>query len=263
MPDRPEIEAGLGPVARITAMRGGDLSQVFRVELADGSLAVAKTGPLVAREARMLRAMARAGAPCPRVLSLRGNLLLMEHLAETPTPRWNSLGAALRTLHARIGTTYGWEEDYAFGPARLPNTPCADWPEFWATRRLLAWPEALPMAISRRVERLCARICGLLPRTPPPALLHGDLWAGNVLFTRNGAALIDPACYHGDPEADLAMLHLFGQPGAGFADGYGALPEGWPERRPIYQIWPALVHLRLFGESYRGLTARLLDAAGA
>ena len=59
------------------------------------------------------------------------------------------------------------------------------------------------------------------------------------------------------------MLHLFGAPSSAFDDAYGSLPDGWQARRPIYTLWPALVHLRLFGTGYRSLVERLLDAAGA
>ena len=59
------------------------------------------------------------------------------------------------------------------------------------------------------------------------------------------------------------MLHLVGQPGPGFDAAYGPLAPGWQARRPLYQLWPALVHLRLFGAGYRGLVERLLSATGA
>jgi fructosamine-3-kinase len=96
-----------------------------------------------------------------------------------------------------------------------------------------------------------------------PALLHGDLWSGNILV-RDGrlAALIDPACYHGDAEVDLAMLTLFDSPPDEFWEAYGPLEPGWRERRPIYQLFPALVHLRLFGAGYAGLADRLLGEIG-
>jgi len=104
----------------------------------------------------------------------------------------------------------------------------------------------------------------LLPAEPPASLLHGDLWAGNMLV-RDGrlAALIDPACYHGHAEADLAMICLFERPDTAFWDAYGPLEPGWEERRTIYQLFPALVHLRLFGASYEPLADRLLSEAGA
>ena len=72
------------------------------------------------------------------------------------------------------------------------------------------------------------------------------------------AALIDPACYHGDAEVDLAMLTLFSQPPDTFIEAYGPFAAGWDERRPIYQLFPALVHLRLFGATYAAMVDRLL-----
>lgn len=267
MPGRAALETLLGgPVAQVAPLHGGDLSKVFAVTLADGRRVVVKHGPLAMREARMLDAIGAAGVAAPQVLAARGQLFAMTHLEEgrAGPEGWAALGHELRRLHRVRGPDYGWEEDYAFGAAALPNAGAADWPAFWAERRLMAWPEALPHDIARRVEALAARLPDLLPKAPTPALLHGDLWSGNVLFTaEGGAALIDPACYHGDKEVDLAMLHLFGTPHPGFCESYGPMAPGLAERRPIYQLWPALVHLRLFGAGYRGMVERMLAAAGA
>lgn len=49
-----------------------------------------------------------------------------------------------------------------------------------------------------------------------------------------------------DPAAEGAMLRAIRATGA-----------------PIYQLWPALVHLLLFGEGYRSMVERLLTEAGA
>lgn len=247
-------------------VHGGDLSTVVRLGWADGTEIIAKLGPLVAREARMLAAIRATGAPAPAVLGIAGEVLFLESLptASPSASAWRALGAGLRSLHDHAGPAYGWDEDYAFGQVAIGNRRTDDWPSFWAERRLLPTAALLPTPIARRVETLCHRLPDLLPRHPPPSLLHGDLWSGNVLFgPRDTAWLIDPACYHGDPEVDLAMLHLFGRPGSGFAEGYGALSAGAAHRRPIYQLWPGLVHMRLFGDGYRGLVERCLDAAGA
>ena len=74
--------------------------------------------------------------------------------------------------------------------------------------------------------------------------------------------LIDPACYHGHTEVDLAMLGLFDQPVAAFYDAYGLLAPGHDERTAIYRLWPAIVHMRLFGAGYRPMVERLLQATG-
>lgn len=263
--DRLGAETLLG--ARITDQRplhGGDLSEVTLCTLDDARRVVAKTGPMVDREARMLRAMAVSGAPVPQVIAQSGTLLLLEALPETrPGPTgWRDMGHALRQLHALEGAGYGWPEPYAFAAVEIPNESTIDWPGFWADRRLLPSLPHLPGALRPRLEGLARALPDLLPRRPAPALLHGDLWSGNLLFTDAGPYFIDPACYHGDAEVDLAMLHLFGHPPPAFHDAYGPLPDGWDTRRPIYQLWPALVHLRLFGAGYFGLTDRLLGAAG-
>lgn len=250
-------------VRGLHALHGGDLSDVFAVTLEDGQRLAVKTGPLVEHEATKLRAMADAGAQAPGVLAVDGNLMALEWLDETAASAagWADLGHVLRSLHDTTGTRYGWSTDYAFGPATIRNTPDDDWPAFWAQNRLLA---LLPRdaGLARRIETLAAHLPDRLPHRPAPALLHGDLWAGNVLFSGPKAWLIDPACYYGDPEVDLAMLNLFGRPDDAFDAAYGPLPAGWRDRRPIYTLWPALVHLRLFGAGYRGMVARLLDECG-
>lgn len=244
-------------------LQGGDLSAVLRITLTDGRTAVAKAGPTARAEAAMLDAIRAAGAPAPQVLAVAGDLLVLQDLGQDQgiAGVWADLGHVLRRLHAVTGPGYGWPQDHRFGPVEIPNAPLPDWPEFWAARRLLPSCPHLPADLARRVETLARRLPDLLPTRPAPALLHGDLWVGNVMA--QGArvtGLIDPACYHGDAEVDLAMLSLFARPGAAFHAAYGATPDAG--RRPIYQLWPALVHLRLFGGGYRGLVDACLTDAG-
>ncbi len=251
----------------IERLAGGDLSEVLLVSRPGLPPVVAKSGGNVAAEALMLRTLAEAGVPVPSVEGEFGEILLISHVAhdEAFTPRaWSDIGRQVRAMHSRVGDHYGWPSDYAFGSVRLDNRQRRDWPGFWAEQRLVAAAATLDLPWRERVERLAGRLSGLLPPAPAAALLHGDLWTGNILV-RDGAmaALIDPACYRGDAEVDLAMLCLFGAPDDAFWEAYGPPESGWRERRCVYQLFPALVHLRLFGASYAPLVERLLAQAGA
>ncbi len=262
-PWQAEIAAVFGAdVAAAEPVEGGDLSGVLRVTLRDGRRLAVKRGAFVGSEARMLEAMRLAGAPVPEVLHQGGSLLCLDWLeACPPTPAlWRDFGAALRRLHRVEGAAFGWTEDYAFGPVALDNRHRESWPSFWAEARLAPFLPHLDGDLARRVEAVIATLDDRLPAAPRRSLLHGDLWLGNLLFSDRGAQFIDPACYHGDAEVDLAMLDLFGPPDAGLWAAYGTAARDRSERRPIYQLFPALVHLRLFGNAYRAMVERCLDA---
>jgi fructosamine-3-kinase len=255
------------PEDRMERLAGGDLSEVLLLRRSDGRCTVAKGSPASATEAAMLRALAGAGVPTPAVEGEHPGILLLEHVENdgvfSPNA-WASVGAAVRNLHAHRGESYGWPAGYALGTVELDNRRRGDWPGFWAEQRLLAAARILDRPWRERVDTAAARLGSLLPADPPPALLHGDLWSGNILV-RDGrlAALIDPACYHGHAEADLAMLSLFGTPPPEFWEAYGPPDPGREERLLAYQLFPALVHLRLFGAAYAPMADRLLAALGA
>ena len=259
-------------VVAAEALGGGCLEQVTRVTLADGRRTVAKGGPAPRVEADMLRALSAAGVPTPAVLAVDEAVLVMSERPNSGSlgDAWGDLGQVLATLHACLAPAgeadpgpYGWDDDYAYGPIALPNERHAHWPAFWAERRLLPHLGRLPPALARRVEALADDLPNRLPDRPQASLLHGDMWSGNVLVEADRvSALIDPACYYGHAEVDLAMLTLFGSPDQRFWAAYPREP-GWRERQPIYQLWPGIVHLVLFGSGYRPLVEGLLEAARA
>lgn len=255
-----------GIIKRTERLHGGDLSEIVRITLADGREAIVKNGPAPRTEAAMLRAIAATGAPAPAVLAASDEALVIEAVATGGIldNTWPSLGSALATLHGATGKRYGWPQDYAFGPVAISNRWADDWPGFWAERRLMPHLAHLPSPLARRIEALAADLPARLPARARPALLHGDLWGGNILVKGElVSALIDPACYYGHVEVDIAMLTLFDRPGGAFYEAYGPLDPGHDERLPIYLLWPALVHLRLFGSGYCAMVERLLSASKA
>jgi fructosamine-3-kinase len=157
-----------------------------------------------------------------------------------------------------------------FGSLRLPNDPTADWPTFYAERRLRPLARiarergTLSEAGARAVEHVCERMADLAGPAEPPARLHGDLWSGNVMADAGGRPwLIDPSAYGGHREVDLAMLRLFRPPapvtGRIFAayEERAPLAAGWEERVELFQLLPLLVHAVLFGGSYRAAAERV------
>jgi len=253
------------PEDRLRRLAGGDLSEVLLVPRDDDAALVAKGGPSLATEAAMLRALAAAGVPAPAVEAEHDNVLLIAHVENDGlfSPHaWADIGAGLRRLHDHASAQYGWPVDYTLGTVTLDNREGRDWPRFWGEQRLVAAASLLDRPWRERVDRLAGRLHDLLPRDPPACFLHGDLWSGNILvFGGRLAALIDPACYHGHAEVDLAMLRLFDSPPDEFREAYGAMEEGAEERLPFYQLFPALVHLRLFGATYAPMVDRLLAAS--
>jgi fructosamine-3-kinase len=254
-----------GSLASVSGMGGGSLSQIVRIRLTDGREGIVKTGPAPRAEAAMLRAIKTAGAPAPDVLAADNDVLVLSVVddAGSLSSAWPDLGRVLARLHAAQGPRYGWDCDYAFGPVAIANTWSDDWPSFWSEHRLVNNARFVGAGLARRLEALASDLSNRLPRHPPPSLLHGDLWGGNVLVSQDEiSGLIDPACYYGDGLVDVAMLEMFDHPPQAFFSAYEKSEAGHRERLIIYRLWPALVHLRLFGSGYRPLVERLLSDLG-
>ena len=240
-------------VSSVSRQGGGDLSAVHIIRLGNGEQVIAKQTPQAEAEAAMLQAIAEAGAPAPEVLAVEANLLLMNRCEgrSGPGASWDSLAEVLNRLWSASGTRYGWPDDYGFGFVELPNSWQESWSDFWSERRLLCHLEQLPSDLAGRIEGFARSISDHLPAKPSPSLLHGDLWGGNIMASGGEVTgLIDPACYYGHREVDLAMLGLFDHPPRRFVDAL-ELEPGWEERQPVYRLFPLIVHLRLFGEGYR------------
>jgi fructosamine-3-kinase len=249
---------------------GGDINQAFRVRMADGRVAFVKTRAGAApgeyeAEAEGLRWLAEPGAVrTPAVLEVGECYLALEWIERGRLDRAGAeeLGRGLAQTHAAGASCFGMPGSGAggFGSLRLSNEPAADWASFYAERRirplarLASERGLLSTAAERALECVCERMPALAGAPEPPARLHGDLWSGNVYAGADGRAwLIDPSCYGGHREVDLAMLRLFGAPSDRIFAAYeeeAPLAAGWQDRVELYQLLPLLVHALLFGGSY-------------
>lgn len=259
---------GLSPAGELHPLGGGDIAAVYRLETSRGPVVVKHDdAERLAGEADGLEALRKAATALivPEVLALRDDWLVMQALhTSSRSPRSaKALGEGLRQLHSHTAAEHGWPWDNACGSTPQPNAPLADGRAFQRERRLLPLARAcherglLDSRLRSRIEALAQALEEWLPDAPA-SLLHGDLWSGNVLHTPQGPAVIDPAVYRHYPEVDLAMLTLFGSPGDAFFEAYwnGEAPSDWPRREALFQLYPLLNHLLLFGGGYRGAVER-------
>jgi fructosamine-3-kinase len=281
---RAEIEdAADGIITDIRPFAQGHGARLFLIDLKDGRRLVAKIalraqGAALDREGWMLTYLRHnTELPVPRVISATPEKLLMSYVPEGGGIDGDVARDAadhLAALHNVLGLHYGFERTTPIGSLPQDNTPGTDWIAFFRERRLLAMAHAareegrLDPALHRRIEKLAGRLERRLGESGPPSLIHGDVWAGNILAL-NGriAAFIDPAIYFADAEIELAFISLFHTFDdtfyARYAEHHPIRPGFWEERRHIYNLYPLLVHLRLYGGAYVPALTGILDRFAA
>jgi fructosamine-3-kinase len=278
---RSAVEAALtSQIASLRAVSGGDINEAYRATLDDGRVVFIKTNrnapaEMFPSEALGLAWLALAGVlRVPRVLAVsqagQAPFLALEYLEPAARARGfdELLGRGLAALHRFGAPSFGLGHDNFIGRLPQSNTAARDWPSFYRDQRLVPQVERAARANllgseqRSAFERLYERLPDLVGDSEPPARLHGDLWGGNLHVDDVGApCLIDPAVYGGHREMDLAMMRLFG----GFAERVFAtydeaypLSAGHEQRVDLYQLYPLLVHVNLFGAGYVSSVMRAL-----
>ena len=215
--------------------------------------------------------MESGGAAVVEVVSIDDTTLTERRVASTSpsADAATEFGRRLAITHTLDGAARwgegppGWEGAGYQGPNEhlldLSLVGHDSWGAMYADERLMPLlPESgLRANDARVVEQLCERLReGNFDTDDAPARLHGDLWAGNVMWSPEGCVLIDPSAHVGHRETDLAALALFGTPHLDdILDGYQhqyPLADGWRERVPLHYLSMVLMHAVVFGGGYRG-----------
>ncbi|MGS0525787.1 fructosamine kinase family protein [Zobellia nedashkovskayae] len=268
-------------IERIQSVSGGDISEAYLLETeterffckvnhGDNGYDLFKT------EKMGLQTIAQSKTiSVPNILLCepleKGGFLVMDYIEpKRPTEtNYELLGHQLAALHHNATQDkFGFSSDNYIGNLNQSNSNHTQWAEFYVQERLV--PQLQLAKDTGRLNdneissenQLLTTCKNLFPNTKP-SLLHGDLWSGNCLISKNGTPyLIDPAVYYGHHEVDLAMTRLFGGFGASFYNAYQEhfAPLGnEKERTDIYQLYYLLVHLNLFGNSYKASVTEILQ----
>ena len=272
----------LGKPVSIESVRpvgGGCINSAARLETSEGYFFVKYGQGQFSSEARQLDMLEAAAGPSiniPSPLAYRDGEagqpgFLITRFLESGRPARDfdeTLGQGLAEIHRSTASAFGFAFDTYCGSTLQPNSWTENWVSFYGESRLahqlrlLANQGKLNQSGQKAFTRVIERLDTWLGDDEGPALIHGDLWSGNLLVSAaGGPALIDPAAYYAHREAELGMTTLFG----GFSDRvYAAYHEAWPlrsgwrERNPLYQLWHVANHATLFGGSYVDQTLRIL-----
>ncbi len=277
------LEATLGKPVKVNRTgfkSGGCINNALRLETSEGVFFLKwQSGipeDMFQKEAEGLDLLRRSGTiHIPEVYGfgqLEGKHYLLMEIVENGPPSkdyWKNFGIALAEMHKNNTTAkYGLHHNNYIGKLPQPNEAADSWIDFFIDKRL---EFQLKLAVQNRLvdSGFVQRYRGFykkLPQVLPvdkPALLHGDLWSGNVMVTQDGyVCLIDPAVYYGHREIELAFTQMFGGFGYEFYAAYKEvypLEPGFEERVDIYNIYPHMVHVNLFGTSYLSGVERVLN----
>ena len=109
-----------------------------------------------------------------------------------------------------------------------------------------------------KIPRLIDLIPEVLEAPAEPTLVHGDLWAANIMVDKGaeGAELsgfLDARGIYAHPEFELAYLEIWNTVGRTFFEVYTwthPLMEGYEVRRLFYWLNTLLIHVHYFRERY-------------
>ncbi len=269
-------------ISNLSQLTGGCVGQVYRINFETSRILVAKVVAdtdvenLKTEGHTLIYLSENSFIPVPKVFYNDKGLLLMEYILSDTLKNEELQADCARhfvALHKCNSDRYGFEFDTVIGGLRQVNSWRTSWIDFFAESRIQNMAKLareagqLKSQDCGRIQKLCSQLDRWLEEPPKPALLHGDAWGGNILTLRGRLnAVIDPACYYGHPEVELAFTTMFSTFGRKFFEEYERStplsPGFFEERKDLYLIYPILVHLALFGGSYMDNLDRILRRYG-
>ncbi|MEC3908336.1 fructosamine kinase family protein [Tamlana sp. 2201CG12-4] len=265
-------------ITNVSPVSGGDISQAFKIDTSNNAyflkLNSASALNMFQTEAYGLDLIAKTNTiKTPKVIAFdsfeNSAFLLMEFIEskQATAEDFKVLGKQLAALHQCISENFGLDTDNYIGSLPQSNTVHKTWGDFYTDERLLpqlklAKQKDLLSDAECPSEQQIKNYLESLFQNIKPSLLHGDLWSGNYLISKDGTPyLIDPSVYYGHSEVDIAMTKLFGGFGHAFYkayESYSPFDVNTSARIDIYQLYYLLVHLNLFGRSYYGSVVSIL-----
>lgn len=266
-------------IESVKSISGGDINDAYCLFTNEGKFFIksnlAKKFPdMFNAEAKGLKLLAKQQViEIPDVISVEAYMedpfLILEFIESGRKIEGFShvFGQELAALHRKTHTSYGLDFDNYMGSLFQKNSFQNNWFDFFISNRLdpqyqLARNNGyFSHKYSLHFDNLYKQLQSIVPNEVP-ALIHGDLWGGNYMVSSKGKpCLIDPAVYYGHRESDIAMTKLFGGFEQEFYDSYNdyfPLEKNWKQRIEIFNLYPLLIHVNLFGRSYEQSVAEII-----
>lgn len=268
----------LNNISNYQAVSGGDINESYRI-IADKTAYFIKIQPgqpatYFKHEINGLKALGQVvNTPTPLFNGdIEGNAYLILNWLDEGTGNQTDLGKAVAKLHHQLSPNhqFGFVDNHHTKALIKDNSWNPSWSDFYVHQRLIPevnaaeqkgrWNHWRQSHFSQMVKKFEQYYQS---HPVKPSLLHGDLWAGNFMFTANHSPyLIDPDALYGDREFDLAMTTIFGGFEPAFYRAYQVnypFTPGIEERLPWYQFYYLCMHLILFGESYGPAVDNILN----
>jgi len=276
--DKERLESIIGnEIIAIDFFQKGQIGDIYKVRTLNKSYVLKTSLPSdrLQIEADMLLDINKYNISVPQVFAVSDRYLLMEFIEEYSMPdKIKELQAAksLSALHSVTNESrmYGYYYNTTIASFTQKNEQTQyNWGLFLGQMRIMPMAKIcydrgkLSKETVDQLERLCRDIYKRIDMSSiTPSLLHGDLWSGNILFNECGAILIDPAIYFGDREMELAFILMFNTFGDTFFNTYTQVHplsnDFYETKVPLYQIYPILVHIALYGNAYTGQLEQVL-----